>query len=161
MTDFGENHLWLVLVSHINYNNMKKTFVFVAIVLLMACREENSTPIEPVIDPFDPTTPTVNLLKQGDLIGVGHTVSGSVKVYEDGGKKIVVLDPFSSQNGPDLRIYLSTDQNATQYVNLGALKSVTGKQSYDVTGMPDLEKYKFILVWCQEFSVLFGKAELK
>jgi hypothetical protein len=140
---------------------MKKTFLLFAIVLFVACAEENGTPIEPVVDAFDPTTPTVALMKQGNLIGVGHSVSGSVKVYEDGGKRILVLDPFSSQNGPDLRIYLSTDQSATEYINVGALKSVTGKQSYDVTGMPDLEKYKFVLVWCQEFSVLFGKAELK
>ncbi len=72
-----------------------------------------------------------------------------------------MLDPFMSQNGPDLKVYLSTDQNAAQYINLGPLKSTTGKQSYDVTGMPDLDQYKFVLVWCQEFSVLFGKAEMK
>ena len=43
-------------------------------------------------------------------MGVGHTVSGTVKIYDDAGKKAVVLDPFSSQNGPDLKIYLSKDQ---------------------------------------------------
>ena len=100
------------------------------------------------------------LLKEGTLTGVGHTVSGTVKVYDDAGKKVIVLDPFTSQNGPDLKIYLSTDQNATKYINLGALKSTTGKQSYDITGTPDLTEYKFVLVWCQQFSVLFGKAEL-
>jgi hypothetical protein len=51
--------------------------------------------------------------------------------------------------------------SSTKYINLGALKSTTGKQSYDVTGMPDLAEYKFVLVWCQQFSVLFGKAELQ
>ena len=41
------------------------------------------------------------------------------------------------------------------------MKSTIGKQSYEVTGMPDLDEYKFVLVWCEQFSVLFGKAELQ
>jgi hypothetical protein len=141
---------------------MKKILSILAILILVSCNdEENATPTAPIDDPFDPMEMQVTLLKQGALMGVGHTVSGTVKVYDDAGKKVVVLDPFSSQNGPDLKIYLSKDQNASQYINLGAMKSTTGKQSYEVTGMPDLDEYKFVLVWCQQFSVLFGKAELQ
>jgi hypothetical protein len=141
---------------------MKKILFLLLVILSASCSEDdNNTPTAPVDDPFDPMETGVTVLKQGTITGVGHTVSGTVKIYDDAGKKIVVLDPFSSQNGPDLKVYLSTDQNATQYINLGALKSTTGKQSYDVTGMPDLEQYKFVLVWCQEFSVLFGKAEMQ
>jgi hypothetical protein len=140
---------------------MKKIFLISLVLFSFSCSEdENNTPSTPVVDDFEPMASTV-LLKQGMLTGVGHTVSGSAKVYDDNGKKVVVLDPFSTQNGPDLKLYLSTDQNASQYINLGALKSTNGKQSYDVTGMPDLEQYKFVLVWCQDFSVLFGKAELQ
>jgi Electron transfer DM13 len=141
---------------------MKNLFSIIILLMSFSCNEEdNNTPTAPINDPFDPTEVQATLLKQGALTGVGHTVSGTAKIYDDAGKKVMVLDPFSSQNGPDLKIYLSTDQNATQYVNLGALKSTTGKQSYEVTGMPDLEEYKFILVWCEEFSVLFAKAELQ
>lgn len=140
-----------------------KTLVslFVILISFSCSEEENATPTTPINDSFDPTGMQVTLLKQGTFTGVGHTVSGTVKVYDDAGKKVVVLDPFTSQNGPDLKIYLSKDQNATEYINLGALKSTTGKQSYDVTGMPDLAEYKFVLVWCQQFSVLFAKAELQ
>jgi hypothetical protein len=141
---------------------MKTLLSMFAIMILISCSDgENATPTTPIVDPFDPTEMQVTLLKQGTLTGVGHTVSGTVKVYDDAGKKVIVLDPFTSQNGPDLKIYLSKDENATQYISLGALKSTTGKQSYDVTGMPDLAEYKFVLVWCQQFSVLFGKAELQ
>ena len=122
--------------------------------------EESNTPNKPIDDTFDPTEMGVTLLRTGTLVGVGHTVNGTVKVYDDAEKKIVVLDPISSQNGPDLKVYLSTDEKATKYVNLGELKSTTGKQSYEIDGMPDFSEYKFVLVWCQDFSVLFGKAEL-
>ncbi len=141
---------------------MKRLYLMFVILISFSCsEEENNTPTAPFKDPFDPMETGIALLKQGSLIGVGHTVSGTVKIYDDAGKKVVVLNPFSSQNGPDLKVYLSTDENATQYVNLGALKSTSGKQSYDVTGMPDLDQYKFVLIWCQQFSVLFGKSELQ
>ena len=138
---------------------MKKLFfLFVMLISFSCSEEENNTPTAPIDDNFDPGQAT--LLKQGTLMGVGHSVSGTAKVYDENGKKTVVLDPFSSQNGPDLKIYLSKDENASQYISLGAMKSTTGKQSYEITGMPDLAEYKFVLVWCQQFSVLFGKAEL-
>lgn len=140
--------------------SMKGLFFAFIILFSTSCNEgEDATPTTPINDDFEPGSSS--LLKQGSITGVGHSVSGTATVYDDGGKKVVLLDPFSSQNGPDLKVYLSKDVNATQFINLGALKSTTGKQSYDVTGMPDLNEYKFVLIWCQQFSVLFGKAELK
>jgi hypothetical protein len=140
---------------------MKNILVFLVIAFASCSEDENNTPTAPINDPFDPIATGATALKQGTMMGIGHTVSGTVRIYDDAGKKVIVLDPFSSQNGPDLKVYLSTDQNATKYINLGALKSTNGKQSYDVTGSPDLNEYKFVLVWCQEFSVLFGKAEMQ
>lgn len=141
---------------------MKNLLVIAAIFLVISCSEdENSTPSQPIDDPFDPGAMNVDLLKEGTLAGVGHSVSGTVKIYDDNGKKTVVLDPFTSQNGPDLKVYLATDDKATRYINLGALKSTTGKQSYAIAAMPDLDEYTFVLIWCQEFSVLFGKADLR
>ena len=128
----------------------------------VSCSEDDdNTPVNPVDDDFDPTEMNVTLVKEGSLMGVGHSVTGDIKVYDDSGNLVVVLDPFMSQNGPDLKVYLSKDEKATDYLNLGPLKSVTGKQSYNVTGTPDLNEYKFVMIWCQQFSVLFGIAELK
>ena len=46
-------------------------------------------------------------------MGVGQTVSGSDALFDSCGKKILLLDPVASQNGPDLKVYLSKDQNAS------------------------------------------------
>jgi len=141
---------------------MKKLSIILFLLAFASCNEdENNTPTAPIDDDFDPTEMDATFLKEGMLMGVGHTVSGTVKVYDVKSLKVIVLDPFTSQNGPDLKVYLSTDDKATKYLNLGALQSTVGKQSYEVNGMTDLDEYKFVLVWCQEFSVLFGKAELK
>lgn len=139
---------------------MKKLLAVLSFALVISCSEDENTPTKPINDSFDPSGMNVTLLKQGTMTGVGHTVSGEVKVYDEAGKTVVVIDPFMSQNGPDLKVYLSTDENASQYINLGALKSTTGKQSYDVTGMPDLDEYKYVLIWCEAFTVIFGKAPL-
>jgi hypothetical protein len=72
--------------------------------------------------------------------------------------KVLLLDPFSSQNGPDLRVYLSKDASGGSFINLGRLKSTTGKQSYDIPGNPNLDEYSYVLIWCQQFSVGFGRA---
>jgi hypothetical protein len=137
-------------------------FAIVTMMLVASCNEaEDNTPVGPVDDDFDPMEMQAVLIKQGTLMGFGHSVSGDVKVYGSEGRLVVVLDPFSSQNGPDLKVYLSKDEKASEYLSLGALKSTNGKQSYDVSGMPNLDQYKFVMIWCQQYSVLFGLAELQ
>jgi len=138
---------------------MKKILIIFIIALLSSCKEEDATPTAPINDDFDTTTATV--LKSGTLAGIGHTVSGTVTIYKSASSKTVVLDPFSSQNGPDLKVYLSKDINASSYISLGALKSTSGKQSYEIPGNPDVTDYNYVMVWCEQFTVVFGRAEIK
>jgi hypothetical protein len=138
---------------------MKKIIVLLFITAMISCKEDDATPTAPIVDNFDTTAST--LLKSGELMGVGHSVNGTVSVYENGTSKTVVLDPFTSQNGPDLKIYLSKDINASSYISLGALKSTSGKQSYEIPGNPDLTNYNYVMVWCEQFTVVFGRAEIK
>jgi hypothetical protein len=138
---------------------MKVIHLLVFIVLVMACSPEDATPVAPVSDQFDVVDAT--LKKQGTVVGIGHTAEGVATVYEKNGRLTVVLDPYSSQNGPDLKVYLSKDEAATEYIRLGNLKSVTGRQSYEVPGQPDLNQYHYVHVWCERFTVVFARAEIK
>ncbi len=139
---------------------MKKLSVVLILFALLSCEEENNTPTKLIDDDFDPTMATK--LKMGDFVGVGgHSVSGMASTYEENGTKVVLLEPFNSQNGPDLKVYLSKDLNAGSYINLGGLKSTTGKQTYTIPGNPDLDEYPYVLIWCQQFSVGFGRAEIQ
>ena len=127
---------------------------------MLSCTVEENTPKKPVDDDFDITSAT--LVKQGNLVGInGHTVSGTANIYIDDGKKFVVLDPYESQNGPDLKVYLSKDVNASSYINLGPLKSVTGKQAYALPGNANINEYTVVHIWCEKFSVEFGRALLQ
>ncbi|MDZ7645789.1 MAG: DM13 domain-containing protein [Cytophagales bacterium] len=138
---------------------MKKLFFICFLVPIISCKEDDATPTGPINDNFDPSTAT--LLKSGALVGIDHTVSGTAALYDTGSKKIILLDPFNSQNGPDLKVYLSKDINASSYISLGALKSTTGKQSYEIPGNPDVTDYNYVMVWCEQFTVVFGRAEIK
>ena len=136
---------------------MKHTAILL-ISIALGCKSDDAVPTTPATNVFDPTNAT--LLKTGLLMGVGHTVTGTATIYDDKGAKVVVLDPFQSQNGPDLKVYLSKDLQATSYINLGNLKSISGKQSYVVPGTPNINEYTHVHIWCEQFSVVFGRAEM-
>lgn len=87
--------------------------------------------------------------------------AGNAFVYGSQDKKVLKLTDFNSKNGPDMKIYLSTDLEATDYVNLGAMKATSGTFSYDFDAAVDVTVYKYVLVWCEDYSKLFGHAELK
>jgi hypothetical protein len=109
---------------------------------------------------FDVTKAT--LIKQGSFSGnMSYVVTGTAGLYDFEGKKYIYLQNFSTSAGPDLKLYVATTNNAAQFVSLGALKSNSGAQSYLISNPPDFNTYNKILIWCQQFSVLFGASTIQ
>ncbi len=137
------------------------TVILATAVLMFSCKKTETTkPDTTNTSSFDPTKAT--LLKQGTFSGnMSYTVSGSVKLYEYQSKKYIYLENFSSNSGPDLKVYIATTANAAQFVSLGALKGTSGTQLYEITNPPDFTQYNKVLIWCQQFSVLFGQSTLQ
>jgi hypothetical protein len=126
---------------------------------LSACSKDDNTPDTPADDPV--ITNGV-VLVQGIFSGNrNYQVMGTAKVIEQGGQKVLRFENFSSSNGPDLKVYLAADLRASSFISLGALKTLSGNQNYALSGMPDLDRYPFALVWCEQFGALFGSANLK
>ncbi len=100
----------------------------------------------------------------GAFTGAGdgiHDAQGDAYTIPlEDGSTVLRLENFESTNGPDLFVYLSTDDNASEFINLGALKANNGNQNYEIPDDTDLSKYNKVLIWCKSFSVLFGSAEL-
>ena len=86
---------------------------------------------------------------------------GTANMYESVGKYQLELKDFSVTNGPDLHVYLSKEIMPVHFIDLGKLKSTMGNQLYEVPGMPDFTEYKYALIHCQQYNVLFGSSELK
>lgn len=100
----------------------------------------------------------------GKFVGVDdgiHDASGDAKIFNIENTQYLRFENFEATNGPDLHVYLATDDKATEFVDLGRLKANQGNQNYEVPDGTDLNKYDKVLVWCQMFSVLFGSADLK
>ena len=101
----------------------------------------------------------------GRFIGVNdgiHNAEGLAKVIRlDNVSTILRLENFKATNGPDLYVYLATDNSASDFVNLGRLKGNIGNQNYDIPEGTDLSRYDTVLIWCKAFSVLFGSAKLE
>jgi hypothetical protein len=136
---------------------MRNLLAHFALIGLLACVPDDATPTNPVNDTFDPTQAT--LLRSGTLSGCGgHSVMGKAEVYDFNGSLVLLFDDFTAENGPDLRVYMSTTTSANDFVYLDKLKSVNGKQSYDIPPGTDLDVYKYAHIWCQKYSVCFGVA---
>jgi len=86
-----------------------------------------------------------------------HPTSGTVVIDDS----FLHIKNLKSDPGPDLFAYLSKDKTVGDAVNLGALKSTTGDQSYAIPADVDVEEYAQVLIWCRAFGVLFGSAKLQ
>ena len=97
-----------------------------------------------------------------------HQGSGLATLYEaSGGARKITLSDFQVTNGPDLKVYLvekgeissAQDVLDSRWVSLGVLKGNIGNQSYDLPEDLDFEVGS-VVIWCEQFSVLFSAASL-
>ena len=109
--------------------------------------------------PSPPVTDTTAL--NGSFTNGAHITTGQAVIKTVGGVKKLFLENFKTDAGPDLYVYLATNKTASTFINLGLLKATTGNQEYSIGGSPDFTKHRYVLIWCQQFGVLFGSAEIK
>jgi len=111
-------------------------------------------------------------LAAGSLISHEHTTTGTVRIIrQPDGSRVLTLENLDTSNGPDVHVWLSvadvvegtagwfTAGSAERY-DLGLIKGNQGNQVYAVPGDADLSKYKSVDLWCVQFSVSFGAAQL-
>jgi hypothetical protein len=78
------------------------------------------------------------------------------------------LTDFEVTNGPDLEVWLvaesdiksSDDVKASQWLSLGQLKGNIGDQNYAIPADTEVNKYQSVVIWCEQFGVLFSPAKL-
>lgn len=89
-----------------------------------------------------------------------HPASGNVRIVETPEEKIIRYEDYDGTNGPDLKIYLAKDLEATDFLNLGPARANQGNINYSVPMNVDISEYKYVLTWCEAFGVLFDYAEI-
>jgi hypothetical protein len=111
-------------------------------------------------------------LAAGSLISHEHTTSGTVRIIkQQDGVRVLTLEDLDTSNGPDVHVWLSAAHvvegtggwftaGSADHYDLGIIKGNQGNQVYEIPADVDLSKYKSVDLWCVQFSVSFGAAEL-
>lgn len=89
-----------------------------------------------------------------------HPASGRVRVVVADDTRYLRYENFKTINGPDLYVYLAKDLDAKEFVSLGLIKATEGNVNYEIPQGVDLGEYRYALVWCKAFGVLFNSADL-
>jgi hypothetical protein len=112
-----------------------------------------------------PTTPVT--LRSGSFISRDHGTSGTALILDVGGARFVRIADLDTDNGPDLKVYLTTNpadgpEEAfdDDIVDLGGLKGNIGNQNYELPAEVDLDRYRSVVIWCDRFDAAFGAADL-
>lgn len=106
------------------------------------------------------------LLGRGRFESLEHETAGVAQVIGvSGRRRFLTLTRFETDNGPDLRVYLSTadankDSAGDDFIDLGGLKGNVADQQYEIPPGADLARLTKVVVWCRAFSVGFGAASL-
>jgi hypothetical protein len=103
------------------------------------------------------------LLKQGTLSDgdANHKSSGTVEVYQTSGNKTLQFRNFNGSIQPDVRVYLSdSPSNVSNATELGTVKATSGSFNYTFDDNINLTTRKYVVLWCKQYTVLFGQAEL-
>lgn len=108
------------------------------------------------------------IIAEGSFVGIDavHKGSGTAKIIQQDNEAYLRFENFSVTNGPDLYVYLS-DSNTPgttlaslgNYTNLGTLKGNIGDQNYDIP--TEHIDDRTIIIWCQQFGVLFSYAVME
>lgn len=95
-----------------------------------------------------------------------HYGNGSVTVRGD---SVFLGADFKVGPGPKFHVYLvpkamirsSADVAGEMFVDLGRLRSFEGSQRYTIPKGIDLARYRSVIIWCEQFSVLISPADLR
>lgn len=99
----------------------------------------------------------------------GFKTSGSAEIYVFQSERILRLQDFDTENGPDLDVLLVEarfrDQidsalKQSKTIKLGDLKGNIGNQNYEIPSGLDLHTNRFVVIWSNRFEEVHGTAEL-
>ncbi len=125
---------------------------------LSSCKKENTTP-----ESANESLPiSVTILATGNFVGSSHSASGTAKIVKDSANRLyLVVENFRTAAGPDLRMLVSPDKTASINQELGLLKAASGNFSYQLDATFNYKTNSHVLIWCKQYSVLFGYAVMQ
>lgn len=100
------------------------------------------------------------IVSEGEFKGEAHHVNGKALLIKRGEDHVLRFEDFNTINGPNLHVYLASNLNGKDFVDLGKLKATKGNINYDLSPDIDTKYYNKVLIWCVPFKVLFSYAQI-
>ncbi|MEO1592103.1 MAG: DM13 domain-containing protein [Cyanobacteria bacterium J06632_22] len=107
--------------------------------------------------------------RSGSFVTVdqSHPTTGTARIVEDNGQRYIEFDgAFDTARGPAVQVVLYNRDNAPvnlaegDYAYVGDLQSFSGAQRYAIPADIDLDIYESVVIWCEQFNVTFGYADI-
>lgn len=133
------------------------------VVFVLSCKKKEDDP-EPAQQVTQTVTESSQTLKTGVFTGYDHNLAGKASIVKDGGNHILRLTEYNMTSGPDVDLLLSksASYSAANVVKISDLNgSYTNSDiNFTLPSSLDWAQYPYVIVWCQQFSVNFGTANL-
>jgi hypothetical protein len=133
--------------------------IVIAIVAYLLITQEEDSMLDEEF-PHNGNGGNVTIIARGTFQDAAHPTKGDALLIDMEDKMVLRFEDFKTDSGPGLYVYLSVDESANDYVNIGKLEAIEGNMNYDVPQGTNTTKYNHALIWCEPFSVLFGYAVL-
>ncbi len=127
---------------------------------VVTAKSYGTTTITATADGIQSAPAQIQVIRTGTFTG---NSAGTAKLkIENGVLKVQTGMNFStSTSAPDLRIYVSkAGNNVSNAIEIGSLNQRSGAQSWNLPAGTNINEYRYVLVWCKQFSALYGTADL-
>lgn len=148
---------------------MFKIIIVVAVLLASCSADDEPRPIrtgmlqDPEIGNVLP--PDANLGLMGTFVSFAHSLEGAAVIYvNNDGRRILRFENFTMTAGPDVYVLFSKSNNFSQANTIAISKLSAGflnsSLDFEIPEIIDTDTHPFVLVYCVQYSTLFGYAEL-
>jgi ribosomal protein L2 len=109
--------------------------------------------------------PASDTLAEVNFTSYAHNLSGKALLIKDStGNKILRFENFNMEMGPDVYVYMSRSStySAGNCIQLRKLPDgyTNSSLNIDIDDAIDHSDYKYVIVYCYQYSSLFGNALL-
>ena len=149
---------------------MKKQIVILvwgSLLAFSACKKKKEEPVAPVSEMNDTAPAKSTDLKRGSFSSYAHSLAGDAVIVKDStGNIILRLEKYTMTSGPDVDLVFSKTAN---YSSSSVIKIADLNSSYSNNSLNfdfdektiDHSVYKYVIVYCVQFTQQFGEAEPK
>ncbi len=147
---------------------VQKILILASILMLtFGCNKQTDSATQQPESQNTPETKTVAQkkgVKSAVFIEDKEPIEGTIHFSQKNGKQYIEFQSdFKTKEGPDLFVLLHKQEvpssyDQKDYVKLGNLKQINGKQTYEIPSGLKLKDFNSVVIWCKRFKVTFGHA---